>query len=108
MVRALRDFVAQNEGLVPLPGTLPDMHSDTTSYVALQQAFHSKSQSDYAVFKGLVEGVLTMARKPLDSIPEATLKMYYKNAGQLQVLRYRSWRSEIECPKNLGMLMPAN
>ena len=39
MARALRDFVAdplQGNGLLPLLGSIPDMESDTDSYVQLQ------------------------------------------------------------------------
>jgi len=39
MVRALRDFVSDpndGNGLLPLNGALPDMESDTATYVQLQ------------------------------------------------------------------------
>ena len=39
LARALRDFVAdpaQGDGLLPLTGSIPDMESDTESYVQLQ------------------------------------------------------------------------
>jgi hypothetical protein len=47
MARALRNFVAdpaEGDGQLPLLGTLPDMESDTTSYVQLQTLYDGKSE----------------------------------------------------------------
>lgn len=38
IARAIKDFVEnEGNGLLPLPGTVPDMKADTTRYIALQQ-----------------------------------------------------------------------
>jgi amyloid beta precursor protein binding protein 1 len=47
VVRALRDFVAA-EGALPVSGVLPDMHSTTDAYTALQVAFRAKAEEDTA------------------------------------------------------------
>ena len=40
MMRALRGFVdAEGEGMVPLPGTVPDMKADTEGYIKLQSMY---------------------------------------------------------------------
>jgi amyloid beta precursor protein binding protein 1 len=47
VARALRDFVAA-EGALPVSGVLPDMHSTTEAYTALQVAFRAKAEEDAA------------------------------------------------------------
>lgn len=43
---ALREFVAANNGRLPLAGALPDMTSDTASYVALQTVYADRARAD--------------------------------------------------------------
>lgn len=43
---ALREFVAANDGRLPLAGALPDMTSDTASYVALQTVYADCARAD--------------------------------------------------------------
>lgn len=44
MCAALREHVLAENSL-PVPGTLPDMATDTTSFVTLQQIYHKEAQS---------------------------------------------------------------
>jgi hypothetical protein len=39
LARGLKEFCAQNGGLLPLPGTLPDMTATTEKFVQLQKCF---------------------------------------------------------------------
>lgn len=43
MCAALREHVLA-EGSLPIPGSLPDMATDTASFVTLQQIYHSQAQ----------------------------------------------------------------
>jgi len=45
LAAAVRRFV-EREGLLPLTGTIPDMTSDTHSYIALQEVYQEKAGQD--------------------------------------------------------------
>jgi len=44
MARALAQFVADN-GVLPLRGSIPDMHADTDAYVTLQQVCYRRPRA---------------------------------------------------------------
>ena len=56
-LRAIQDFSEENNGLPPLAGAVPDMHSDTTTFIALQRAFAAKAKKDLEAVKAKVPGV---------------------------------------------------
>lgn len=45
LMRALKQFVDET-GALPLRGTLPDMHADTRSFIALQEAYREQARRD--------------------------------------------------------------
>ena len=86
-MRALRDFVEKN-GTLPLTGSIPDMTSDTTSYIALQNAFQKRAAADTAAVAARVaELVEEHGCTPLS---EDFVKLVCKNANNLRVKRFAS------------------
>lgn len=70
MCAALRELV-QSEGALPVRGSLPDMAADTASYVALQQIYQKKAQSQVeSVYRRAIQINRTLGLSP-DSISEA-------------------------------------
>ena len=46
-LKAIREWsLSVNNGLPPLAGAVPDMHADTTSFIALQRAYAAKAKRD--------------------------------------------------------------
>ena len=90
-MRALRDFVEKN-GTLPLTGSIPDMTSDTTSYIALQNAFQKRAAADTAAVAARVaELVEEHGCTPLS---EDFVKLVCKNANNLRVKRFASLEKE--------------
>ena len=96
---ALREFVEAN-GRLPLSGSIPDMHSDTESYTALQNAFYEKSAEDYAM-------VLDRVKQLRAEFPAAVISgistedlthQMCKNAQQIRVIRYSKIIDELKGP----------
>ncbi|KAI8901918.1 hypothetical protein BC833DRAFT_575555 [Globomyces pollinis-pini] len=92
---ALRKFV-QNEGshLLPLPGFVPDMKSDTTSFVQLQKIYHDKALVDKNHFKKhLYAAYEKIGRTCCD---DETIDRFCKNAAFVKVIRGTSLNSEYQ------------
>ncbi|KAI8920822.1 NEDD8-activating enzyme E1 regulatory subunit [Powellomyces hirtus] len=95
IARAVCDFV-QNEGqgFLPLPGTVPDMHADTESYIRLQTIYRSKAREDAAAVSERVANLLASIGSSPSRISAQEIEMFCKNAGYLHVIRYRSLAEE--------------
>lgn len=95
LATALRDFIAnEGQGSLPQAGIVPDMHSDTESFIALQKIYQEKANKDLAVMVARVNTLLAKASKHA-AIHEDEVKSFCRNAQFLQVLRYTSIESEL-------------
>jgi len=98
MARALREFCNENSGLLPLPGTLPDMTSTTTRFVELQNCFSQKAKEDFTSFSAKVDAVLKQIGLPVDSISADERMTFCSNTSGLVVVRDRSLKEEFTSP----------
>ena len=97
LTRAVADFVADPEGgagLLPLPGVLPDMKADTTTYVSLQTLYRNKAKEDIACVKRHLIKHLTALGRPTDPIADDQIDSFCKHAAYIKVIRYRSLAEE--------------
>ncbi|KAJ3163335.1 NEDD8-activating enzyme E1 regulatory subunit [Geranomyces variabilis] len=95
IARAVRDFVAsEGHGLLPLPGTVPDMHSDTESYVNLQTIYRTKARQDAAAVAARVTELVAQAGRAERPVALDEIDRFCKNAAFIKVLRYRSFAEE--------------
>lgn len=60
LINALRIFMSQNEGRVPLEGRVPDLTCLTEYYVQLQEAYQTQAASDRATMKGILSQLLAV------------------------------------------------
>ncbi|XP_057869389.2 NEDD8-activating enzyme E1 regulatory subunit AXL isoform X2 [Cryptomeria japonica] len=99
LVAALKEFVAnEGEGEVPLEGSIPDMTSLTEYYVDLQKVYQAKAEADSIAVESRVRTILKNIGRDPDSIPNAAIKNFCKNAKKLRVCRYRSLEDEFKAP----------
>ncbi|GAB0493081.1 hypothetical protein MMPV_004353 [Pyropia vietnamensis] len=118
---ALREFVAANDGRLPLAGALPDMTSDTASYVALQTVYSDRARADAEQVAAAAAAlaprrpVAAARRRPPSAVrgrsvdagwgsnttqpvlpawDEASVKAFCRHAAAVRVLRYRSLDDE--------------
>jgi amyloid beta precursor protein binding protein 1 len=96
VVHALREFV-QNEGngKLPLKGSIPDMHTESHTYIALQTLYKERAEQDVQVVLKRVRNILTKLGRPPTSISEDEVRLMCKNALTLRVLRFRSLKDEL-------------
>lgn len=98
LTRAVSDFVKAT-GLLPLCGDVPDMKSDTTTYINLQQIYRAKAKADIASVKKYLQTHLSNHHRSIDQIPDQEIAVFCKHAAFLKVLRYRSLKQEFESPR---------
>ncbi|WVQ97631.1 hypothetical protein IAU59_004745 [Kwoniella sp. CBS 9459] len=96
LLNTLSQFVAYPPYLPPTSPSLPDMHSSTTSYIALQNLYKAQYQTDLARFRELLSGVLAKIGLPEDSIPVEEVEGFVKNVGGVGIIKGRALRDSKE------------
>ncbi|KAK6464549.1 hypothetical protein DFJ63DRAFT_284307 [Scheffersomyces coipomensis] len=84
-IKALKNFVDQNDGLLPLPGSLPDMESDTESFISLKSIYREKAIQDQTLFYEEVIKMLRSLGRYDDEISKDSITTFCKNAQSLHV-----------------------
>jgi len=88
LVAALRRFVdAEGGGVLPLEGSLPDMHASTQRYLDLQRMYRDKADADTAAMEQHVRHVLKEAGKGAHTIPASEIKRFCRHARHLRLVR---------------------
>jgi amyloid beta precursor protein binding protein 1 len=107
LARALRDFFTAN-GVLPLPGSLPDMTSTTDRFVQLQNCFSEKAKEDLLWISTRVDTYLKQIGKPVDSISAEERATFCANASGLVVIRDRTLRQEFTAPISQDYFFDSN
>ncbi|CAD6187851.1 unnamed protein product [Caenorhabditis auriculariae] len=87
---ALRRFSEDNDGLLPLRGTLPDMTSDSQRYTRLAQIFHDRAQTEADEVYRITKQV-EKERGIGDVISQEMCYRFCKNADRIRVQRGEPW-----------------
>lgn len=98
LVRALREFVRDGDGTLPLPGSLPDMKAQSSTYVELQHLYRAKAASDVGRLRSCLETVLQQVGLPVNAISADELESFAKHAAYLKLIRGHRLRDRIEAP----------
>ncbi|ORY29355.1 hypothetical protein BCR39DRAFT_532469 [Naematelia encephala] len=96
LLQALKLFLTEPPHLPPISPTLPDMHSSTTSYVALQNLYKAQYRADLEKFKGYLAQTLSSLGLPVDAIPDDEIEGFVKNSGGVNVIKGRALRESKE------------
>eukprot|EP00656_Telonema_subtile_P005339 TRINITY_DN12427_c0_g1_i2.p1 TRINITY_DN12427_c0_g1~~TRINITY_DN12427_c0_g1_i2.p1 ORF type:complete len:434 (+),score=112.86 TRINITY_DN12427_c0_g1_i2:261-1562(+) len=88
VAKAISDFM-ENEpnGLPPLAGRIPDMVSDTESYIKLQALYQSKAEADFNSILKRVREILTDTGCSPETVPAAHVRLMCLNVNSLRVVR---------------------
>lgn len=84
-VAALKDFVAENQHQLPLPGNLPDMTSKTSNYVKLHNIYRKKAAEDSQLFLRKLSEKLVQTGRSEEDINQDMIASFCKNASFLYV-----------------------
>jgi amyloid beta precursor protein binding protein 1 len=81
LVAALKEYLKtpESEGLLPLPGVLPDMKADTKGFVTLQNLYRERAKKDLELFENVLHGLIKENNLSVQ-IPHEMVLAFCKNA----------------------------
>ncbi|KAL2366164.1 hypothetical protein RJZ56_000811 [Blastomyces dermatitidis] len=87
---AIKSFYTTH-GVLPLPGSLPDMKAQSADYISLQNIYKSKALKDLEEVVGSVRALEAQLRgeSPQPPIPEKEIETFCKHASSVKVIRGR-------------------
>ncbi|KAL1516711.1 hypothetical protein ABEB36_000587 [Hypothenemus hampei] len=86
MCSALREMV-KSEGVLPMKGTLPDMASDTHSFVTLQNIYQKQAQHQAESIYRRASQIARDLGLPQETITENDVKYFCKHSSELYLIR---------------------
>ena len=92
LLAALRSFAEQPPHVLPLSATLPDMKSDTESYVRLQNLYRTQATEEREQFR-------TLLSVPVQS---ELVELFVKNAHGVQLLKGARYGALDAAPNQLS------
>ncbi|KIR38806.1 amyloid beta protein binding protein 1 [Cryptococcus deuterogattii 99/473] len=87
LLHTLNQYIIPAPHLPPTSPSLPDMHSSTTSYVALQNMYKTQYRTDLKQFKYLLNEVLQNVGLPADTVPDEEVEGFVKNVGGVGIIK---------------------
>lgn len=98
LVRALREFVEKGDGTLPLPGSLPDMKAQSSTYVELQKLYKTKATQDVQQLQRYLEDILEQVGLPSNAISQDEIESFAKHTAYLKLIRGRPLSDRVEKP----------
>lgn len=101
LLGALRGFIedpSEGGGRPPLSGRIPDMHSDTAKFVALQELYQTQAAEHQAAIARRAGAILQALGRPADEIPDGVVSTFCKNVLNVNFVRTRSYAEERAAP----------
>jgi len=90
IARAVYQFY-QEQGVLPLPGAVPDMKAQSADYITLQNLYKAKSKEDATRVSLIVRDLETQHQRP-DTLrtPVSEIEQFCKGAAHIKLVRGRS------------------
>lgn len=82
---AIKTFHASH-GVLPLPGSLPDMKAQSADYVSLQNIYKAKARQDVEEVTATVRQLESQLRRQTPAIPDRDIEVFCKNAAHIKVV----------------------
>ena len=90
VANAIKTFHSSH-GVLPLPGSLPDMKATSSSYIRLQNIYKSKARADVAELTSTVRATeKRLGRPATQAIPNGEIEAFAKNASHIKILHGQS------------------
>ncbi|CAL8467774.1 g7312 [Coccomyxa elongata] len=96
LAAALKQFFTENNGQLPVEGSIPDMTSTTDMYLQLQRLYRDQADADITTVETHVQALLKSIGRNPASIPRTSVAAFVKNARNLRVVRYRTLKEELQ------------
>jgi amyloid beta precursor protein binding protein 1 len=78
-----------SHGVLPLPGSLPDMKAQSADYVALQNIYKAKARQDIEEVTATVRQLESQIGRQVPAILDREIEVFCKNAAHIKVVRGR-------------------
>lgn len=87
-VSALKEFISlpSSKNSLPVTGVLPDMISDTSGFVKMQQIYREKAKKDFEQFKEIMQTILKKTKSSFN-ISDQKIETFCKNSRNLKLIR---------------------
>ncbi|KAJ5674452.1 uncharacterized protein N7477_004386 [Penicillium maclennaniae] len=82
-------FFYTTHGVLPLPGSLPDMKAQSADYVSLQNLYKAKARRDVEEVTTTVRQLETQLERRYPPIPDRDIDAFCKNAAHIKVVHGR-------------------
>lgn len=82
-------FFYTTHGVLPLPGSLPDMKAQSADYVSLQNLYKAKARRDVEEVTSTVRQLETQLDRRVPPIPDRDIDAFCKNAAHIKVVHGR-------------------
>ncbi|KAJ5178566.1 Molybdenum cofactor biosynthesis MoeB [Penicillium coprophilum] len=82
---AIKTFHASH-GVLPLPGSLPDMKAQSADYVSLQNIYKAKARQDIEEVTATVRQLESQLNRQAPAIPDREIEVFCKNAAHIKVV----------------------
>jgi len=95
LAHAVSAFVsAEGKGKLPLMGSIPDMHSSTDKFIALQHVYRDQAAQDAKSVRGHLNKALSAAGLPLTHVTDEDVALFCKHSLFLRLYRFRPIAAE--------------
>ena len=91
IANAIKRFHTSNNGILPLPGALPDMKAQSSDYIQLQNIYKAKARSDLAEVTRTIRSSEHEAGKK-SSVEQAEIEAFCKGAQFVKLIHGRPIR----------------
>lgn len=87
IAHAIGEFYKAN-GVLPLPGSIPDMKAQSSDYIALQNVYKAKARDDVQAVLSTVRSLERQLNRTT-KIPESEVEAFCKGASHIKLIRGR-------------------
>lgn len=96
LVKGLKQFMQNNGNRLPLKGRIPDMTSDSTRYIELQNIYKQKSREDSEAVSAIIENFENEDRERFVEISDSFLRTFCANSHCLRLIRAGRLNSQLD------------
>lgn len=83
---------------MPVAGVVPDMTSDTTSFLTLQRIYIARAESDRELMRELLAETLSERGLDPSKVDSQDFNLFCKYATEVELTRIRSVEAELSAP----------
>ena len=96
LVKGLKQFMFDNNQCLPVKGRIPDMTSDSTRYIELQNIFKKKSREDSEQVNTIIQNFFNEDSERFEEISDSFLRTFCANSHCLRLIRTSQLNKELQ------------